>query len=183
MPPSLVRDPLCTIFALLKFFLLKLNMPNFNIASKMTLSFSCILKSLPHYETTPVAEKRAILNMSIKDVKSFRKEFQKIFLKEWKERRLSLFEKYHFESYKAFCYVGVESTEVTSDFSQKQEGGFKIVFYNVEDEAVAFIWMRQSGTEPVFRLMADLKRGSEEDEKALVHWQTHLIETAKLGLL
>lgn len=53
------------------------------------------------------------------------------------------------------------------------------MFYDKEGKPVAFIWMRQSGTEPVFRLMADIKNGTEEDEKALVLWERKMIETAK----
>ena len=41
--------------------------------------------------------------------------------------------------------------------------------------------MRQSGTEPVFRLMADIKNGTEEDEKTLVNWEKEMIENAKTG--
>jgi len=174
--PSVVRDPLCTIFALLKFFLLKLN-----VSGKPLSSFSQLIQSLPRYQTTPVAEKRAILQICIEHVSSFRKDLQKVFLKEWNERRFSLFEKYDFASYKAFSYVGIETTEVTSDFSQTKEGGFKIVFYNSQGKAVAFIWMRQSGTEPVFRLMADIKSNNEEDEKALLHWEREMVEIAKKG--
>ena len=62
-----------------------------------------------------------------------------------------------------------------------KEGGFKIVFYTQDGKAIASIWMRQSGTEPVFRLMADLKDGDAEDEKALLLWQKGMIDIAKKG--
>lgn len=179
IPPSLVRDPLCTIFALLKFFLLQLDVCELGVCVAPISSFSYLIKSIPHYQTTPVAETRAILHTNIEHVKVFRKALQQVFLNEWKARRLSLFERYDFASYKAFSYVGTETVEVTSDFSAKTEGGFKIVFYNTQGEASAFIWMRQSGTEPVFRLMADVKEGLEEDEKALVLWEKEIIELAK----
>lgn len=40
---------------------------------------------------------------------------------------------------------------------------------------IAFIWMRASGTEPVFRIMADIKNASEDDEKMLVEWEKRMI--------
>ncbi len=176
IPPSLVRDPLCTIFSLLKFFVLKLN-TSVEVAS----TFSQLMKILPHYETTPVAETRAILHTHIEHVKYFRENLQKIFLNEWKMRKLNLFEKYDVANYKVFSYIGTKTIEVTDDFSKETEGGLKIVFYDRQSKAVASIWMRQSGTEPVFRLMADIKNGTEEDEKTLVNWEKEMIENAKRG--
>ena len=49
---------------------------------------------------------------------------------------------------------------------------------------ISFIWMRSSGTEPVFRLMADVKNvrelnssvADEEDEIFFVSWEKEMIE-------
>jgi len=215
VPPSLVRDPLCTIFSLLKFFLLDLDISPLSsfseaglssrvmapvetaspseltsvskissrLASRATRlsSFSQLLTLLPHYETTSVSDEHAILHIYIEHVRRFRGEFQKLFMQEWKERSFSLFEKYHMQNYKAFSYSAGETIEVTDDFARVKEGGFKIVFYTQDGQAIASIWMRQSGTEPVFRLMADLKDGEAEDEKALLLWQKGMIDIAKKG--
>ena len=183
IPPSLVRDPINTLFALLKFFLLKSeNMTIFNHwlkakkeEKKEYFDFSDIVASLPHYSTTPVASERAILKCKIDDYRAFRKTFQKIFLNEWQEKNKKLKELKGILSYKAFGYVGKETIEITNDFSLTDKGGFKIIFYGENDEKIAFIWMRASGTEPVFRIMADVKSACENDEKEFVEWEKKMI--------
>jgi len=38
------------------------------------------------------------------------------------------------------------------------------------------MWMRGSGTEPVFRVMCDVKGNNPEMEKELLEWETQLIQ-------
>ena len=71
--------------------------------------------------------------------------------------------------------MGKETIEITNDFSLTDKGGFKIIFYGENDEKIAFIWMRASGTEPVFRIMADVKSACENDEKEFVEWEKKMI--------
>ncbi len=183
IPPSLVRDPINTLFALLKFFLLKSeNMSLFNHwlkakkeEKKEYFNFSDIVASLPQYSTTPVASERAILKCKIDDHRAFRKAFQRIFLNEWQEKSKKLKELRGILHYRAFGYVGKETVEITNDFSLTDKGGFKIIFYGENDEKIAFIWMRASGTEPVFRIMADVKNACENDEKEFVEWEKKMI--------
>lgn len=58
------------------------------------------------------------------------------------------------------------------------KGGVKIIFYNDKNDALSFIWMRASGTEPVFRIMADIKNGTENNEKMLISWEKDMITQA-----
>ncbi|MGP1520709.1 MAG: phosphoglucomutase [Treponema sp.] len=183
IPPSLVRDPMNTLFALLKFFLVKydgLSLFNHWLKARNEkvcehFSFSDIVASLPCYSTTPVASERAILRCKIEDYKAFRTAFQKVFLSEWQGKCEDLKKSYGILSYRAFGYVGKETVELTYDFSLTDRGGFKIIFYGENDERKAFIWMRASGTEPVFRIMADVKDAGEDDEIAFVEWEKKMI--------
>ncbi|MGP1440503.1 MAG: phosphoglucomutase [Treponema sp.] len=183
IPPSLVRDPMNTLFALLKFFLVKydgLSLFNHWLKARNEkvcehFSFSDIVASLPCYSTTPVASERAILRCKIEDYKAFRTAFQKVFLSEWQGKCEDLKKSYGILSYRAFGYVGKETVELTDDFSLTDRGGFKIIFYGENDERKAFIWMRASGTEPVFRIMADVKDAGEDDEIAFVEWEKKMI--------
>ncbi|MGP1415991.1 MAG: phosphoglucomutase [Treponema sp.] len=183
IPPSLVRDPMNTLFALLKFFLVKydgLSLFNHWLKARNEkvcehFSFSDIVASLPCYSTTPVASERAILRCKIEDYKAFRTAFQKVFLSEWQGKCEDLKKSYGIVSYRAFGYVGKETVELTDDFSLTDRGGFKIIFYGENDERKAFIWMRASGTEPVFRIMADVKDAGEDDEIAFVEWEKKMI--------
>ena len=183
IPPSLVRDPMNTLFALLKFFLVKydgLSLFNHWLKARNEkvcehFSFSDIVASLPCYSTTPVASERAILRCKIEDYKAFRTAFQKVFLSEWQGMCEDLKKSYGILSYKAFGYVGKETVELTDDFSLTDRGGFKVIFYGENDERKAFIWMRASGTEPVFRIMADVKYAGEDDEIVFVEWEKKMI--------
>ena len=65
-----------------------------------------------------------------------------------------------------------------SDWSESGKGGLKVIFKDDAGTSVAFIWMRGSGTEPVFRVMCDVKGDNVEEEKELLAWETELIEKA-----
>ncbi len=69
-------------------------------------------------------------------------------------------------------YMGTDSVAGTgSDIRGKRtRGGFKIIFKKQSGENAGFIWMRGSGTEPVFRVMADIEGSSKENEKYLLNW-------------
>ena len=64
------------------------------------------------------------------------------------------------------------------DFSKSGKGGLKIRFFGKNLKPLAFIWMRGSGTEPVFRIMCDVKGNAPELEKALLSWETEMLEKA-----
>ena len=61
---------------------------------------------------------------------------------------------------------------------QAQGPHTKILFKDKNDQPLAFIWMRGSGTEPVFRIMCDVKGNKPEEEKELLEWETKLIKEA-----
>jgi phosphoglucomutase len=51
-------------------------------------------------------------------------------------------------------------------------------FYDAADRAVGFLWMRGSGTEPVFRAVVDIEGDDPEAEAELLAWHRRMIETA-----
>ena len=58
--------------------------------------------------------------------------------------------------------------------SGKETGGLKIVLTaNGKDKA--FLWMRGSGTEPVFRVMADIESNNPSAMMDLLSWQRELV--------
>lgn len=193
IPSSRVRDPLNTLFSILKIFFLKDSLGLFREWQKalgieqkdeMPITFSKIVNSLPCYSTTPVAEKRAMLKIKIEDGRRFREAFQTVFLEEWEQKKKDLKEKYRIENYKAFSYVGTNVKDISRDFSLTSVGGFKIIFYDKAGFPISFIWMRPSGTEPIFRIMADVKNVrreksdilGDEDEIFFVDWEKKMIE-------
>lgn len=62
--------------------------------------------------------------------------------------------------------------------SGEERGGLKILFTDSDGQHPAFVWMRGSGTEPVFRILADLAGSDREQEARLLAWHRNLVERA-----
>ncbi|EMB23266.1 hypothetical protein [Treponema denticola] len=191
--PAKVRDPINTIFAILKLLLIKTEFMKkglFHIwcekskqmdKYKPDFTLTDILKTLPQYTTTPTGEKRAILKIRTEDHALLKGRYQKIFEEEWAKKKDELKSRFGIVRFRSFSNNGTRQTEDLKDFSVSGKGGLKIQFYNSKDEPLGFIWMRGSGTEPIFRIMADIKGLSLEDEKYLVEWQGEMVRRADLG--
>ncbi|MCQ2592907.1 MAG: phosphoglucomutase [Treponema sp.] len=186
--PSSVRDPLNTIFAILKLLLLKENglfelwCKKRNIPFNSDFTLTDILETLPKYATTGVSESRAILHVSNTNHSELKASFQNAFEKSWASRKDELKEKYNICSYEAVITNGTKETKAVEDYSLSEKGGLKIIFKDSTDSPIAFIWMRGSGTEPVFRIMCDVKDYSNNMEttarieKELLEWETELLK-------
>ena len=189
--PSCVRDPLCTIFALIKLLVLRdektlegTKKGLFHIwcdASgqpekyREDFTLSDIIASLPVYTTTGVSEPRAILKINTKDHSKLKANFQKIFQAEWERHKEELKNLYGFDSYEAVITNGTKETRNVQDFSKSGKGGLKIIFKDSTLAPLAFIWMRGSGTEPVFRVMCDVKGDRAKQEHRLLEWETQML--------
>ncbi len=176
--PSAVRDPLNTIFAIIKLLSikdqLKLWCEKRGAALREEPSITDILSTLPAYTTTGVSEPRAVLHIETTDHAVLKGKFQAIFEAEWNKKRDEL-QKYGIERWEAVITNGTKETRGVTDFSQSKKGGLKILFKGKDDTPLAFIWMRGSGTEPVFRIMCDVKGTNAELERNLLAWETELL--------
>ena len=187
--PAAVRDPINTLFAIIKLLLIRDNnyreglfhtwckKSNQEELYKPDFTLETIIKSLPAYQTTGVSEKRAIMHIKTTDHSTLKAKYQTNFEAAWKKEKDSFFKDFGISSWKAFSCNGTVETELKDDFSISGKGGLKIIFYGKEDtDKKAFIWMRGSGTEPVFRVMCDVKGTNEEEEHKLLDWHKALIE-------
>ena len=179
--PSAVRDPLNTIFAIIKLLNIKELFEEWCKRSgnkfSENYSLSDILNTLPVYTTTGVSEKRAVLHIKTKNHSALKAEFQKIFEEQWKTQKCFL-EQYGIFGWECDITNGTKEICGEKDFSKSGKGGLKIRFFGKNLKPVAFIWMRGSGTEPVFRIMCDVKGNAPELEKALLSWETEMLEKA-----
>ena len=148
------------------------------IEYKADFTLSDVLESLPVYTTTGVSEPRAILKVKNTDHAALKKAFQKNFEASWEQKKAELEKSYGISSYEAVITNGIKETRGVTDYSLSGKGGLKILFKDSGDQPVAFIWMRGSGTEPVFRIMCDVRGDNAEEEKALLAWETELIQKA-----
>ena len=179
--PSAVRDPLNTIFAIIKLLSIKELFEEWCKRSgndfSENYSLSDVLSTLPAYTTTGVSEKRAVLHIKTKNHSALKAEFQKIFEEQWKTQKCFL-EQYGIFGWKCDITNGTKEICGEKDFSKSGKGGLKIRFFGKNLKPLAFIWMRGSGTEPVFRIMCDVKGNAPELEKALLSWETEMLEKA-----
>ncbi len=188
--PAAVRDPINTLFALIKMLVIRSTKTKKGLFElwcessnqmekyKENYTFVDIINSLPNFTTTGVSEQRALLKIQTRDHAKLKANFQKEFFISWDNKKDKLKDMFGFVAWEAAATVGTKEILNIDDFSVSGTGGLKIRFFNKESEAIASMWMRGSGTEPVFRVMVDIKNGSEELEKELVNWETELLEKA-----
>ncbi|MFI3258263.1 MAG: phosphoglucomutase, partial [Spirochaetales bacterium] len=187
--PAAVRDPMNTLFALIKLLTLKSNGDTpglFELWCKKSgqpekynqnFSFADISETLPHYTSTGGSEKRGLLHIKSKNHITLKANLQKLFVAAWEEKKDSLLSAYGIVSWDALATVGTEEKSCTEDFTLSMSGGLKIRF-KTQEGISASVWMRASGTEPVFRIMCDAKGKNTETEKELLDWVTKLLEKA-----
>lgn len=188
--PSAVRDPLSTLFALLKLLLLKdkdghpglirIWLERTGAAARRQEDFTLagILETIPPFTTTSVFEKNAQIRIRERDHAALKRRFQHIFEKEWPQRKSRLEQQAGITSWTAVRNNGITQAECTRDFGESGKGGLKVIFRDPENRNKAFIWMRGSGTEPVFRVMADAEGADNPLEKELLEWLTSMIRRA-----
>ena len=118
--------------------------------------------------------------MKVQEAKALQLDTAKAFQKEWEAKKTELAEKFGITSWREINTIGTESYEGVGAEARKTgvKGGLKILFSNREGKDIAFIWMRGSGTEPVFRILADIESSNPDDERYLINWQHHLVEEA-----
>jgi phosphoglucomutase len=209
--PSSVRDPLATVFALIKLLTVRSGArqsgahgaglfelwknaaqaaginsgvsetaENVRQNTEQTVTLAEIIASLPLCCSTGASAPEAKLQVTTNDHALLKDRYQKIFEKEWNEKKEQLRQRWGITSWEARAAVGTEETRKLSRFGDAQSGGLKIVFTSAgsekpEDEK-AFIWMRGSKTEPVFRIMADADDPALERE--LIAWQRAMTSAA-----
>jgi len=190
--PSTVRDPIDTLGAIIKLLLIRSAEKRglFEIwcaLSKQTglyrqdFTMADIISSLPVFVTTETISGDAMINVKSRDHGLLKGRYQKIFNREWEEKKQLLKKKYGISEWRAIAYNGTVEKRNLADFAEAGRGGLKIEFLNLAGETAAFIWMRGSGTEAVFRLMADAVGPDNDLERALIEWQRHMTLESDIG--
>lgn len=139
-----------------------------------------ILRSLPQFQTTSAFEPQAKLSIRSSDHGALKSEYERVFKASWGGKKAELSARFGIRSWVVINYEGINETHgVGSGFrSGAERGGFKVLFKDEIGTPIAFLWMRGSGTEPVFRVMADVESSSPEDEAYLLDWHVAMIREA-----
>ncbi len=190
--PAAVRDPINTIFAFLKLLLLKdcggrpglfrLWCEKSGQGDKYKSEFGIgdILETLPRFMTTKVYEPRAVITIKTRNHGFLKASYEDVFWREWDDKKEYVKSRYGIHSFSEINYEGTNERHGFGKTyrSGKERGGFKILFKDAKGQQIAFIWMRGSGTEPVFRVLADVEGDDPEKEAWLLDWHRAMIHEA-----
>ncbi|GBU28200.1 phosphoglucomutase [Treponema sp. R8-4-B8] len=188
--PSAVRDPVSTVLAVAKMlsisstvdrsglFEIWLRLSNQTEKYREDFTLADIIASLPPFVTTPVYNKDAVLQIKTKDHGELKNRYQEVFLREWDKRKEQLKQRFGICSWEAIAYNGTAEKRNLTRFGEAGRGGLKILFFNGDGTGTAYIWMRGSATEPVFRVMADAEGADVGVERFLLDWQRKMIMEA-----
>jgi len=192
--PASVRDPLATVSALLKVLLVRggdgASQGLYRIWLEKTgrgpeyrgdFSLGDVIASLPAWSTTSAFEAEAMLKIKSADHAALKARYRDAFLAAWQRDRAEFERRLGAVSWKSFASKGSSEFATDGDFAASGKGGLRIVFSDATGKDVAFVWMRGSGTEPVFRVMADVgafacRTGSADANQAwLLDWHRALV--------
>jgi len=188
--PSAVRDPVHTVLAIVKLLALRSNAGEsglFKIWCERSgqeekyrddFTLADIIASLPQFVSTSAYSESAVLRINTKDHALLKDRYQKIFLREWEEQKNELKMRFGIYGWEAIAYNGMNEKRNPARFGEAGKGGFKICFKDGAGREIAFIWMRGSATEPVFRIMADTEDFDKKFERFLLDWQRRMIAEA-----
>lgn len=159
--PSKVRDPLGTLMTLLS----------------CGLDVQSILKELPTYTTTDAFSPLAGMKVPFNDFAAFKTLYEKAF-----ESNFFKIQSPEINSYVEYQLEGTRNEKIPgpSGRSGNCRGGLKYLLKDAEGEDSGFIWLRPSGTEPLLRLLVDLKGDKVELHDKLLNFQRELISSISL---
>jgi len=190
--PAAVRDPLNTLGALLKILLLRSTEEKPGIFEiwchlseqtdryKEDFDLQDVIDSLPAYTTTSAFDDRAMLRIKTMDHGELKKNYETVFLRDWELRKDDLRDRFGIVSWEEWNQEGTSSVPgVGPEYrSGAQRGGLTIRFRDEAGSFLGFLWMRGSGTEPVFRVLVDWKGSDPVAEEYLLNWQKSMIMEA-----
>ncbi|MEA2063284.1 MAG: hypothetical protein U9P14_06280 [Gemmatimonadota bacterium] len=187
--PGKVRDPLNTVLGLIKLVRLEgvldilrsrlecLGAGWGKMLSEENPSLEQISRALPVYCSTGSYEKRAVIGIQSKDHDALKAEYEKIFRNRWAGLSPGLESRLGITGYRFVYYEGVREIRGEQEPGSAGRGGFKVLLEDKGGRQAAFLWMRGSRTEPVFRVMADAA-SSASDERYLLDIHREIIEEA-----
>lgn len=196
--PGSVRDPLSTLGSLIKLLCLK-SVPSrpgrpgraglFELwcersgqseAYRSGFTLADVLATLPAWTTTPTSEDRAMLKIATTDHARLKAAFEALWPREFEARRDELKRRFGITAWDEVNYEGqAEKPGVGAAFrSGRHTGGLKVLLRDAKGQPSACLWMRGSGTEPVFRILAEVRGVDPSGEADLLSWLSRLVGEA-----
>jgi phosphoglucomutase len=129
------------------------------------------------FTTTGAFDADALVRLETRDHALLKKEYEALFCRSWFDRAPALAEAHGIRSYQILNYEGIRTLPGPANRNGREDGGWKAEFLDERGQPVAFIWMRGSRTEPIFRVMADVQ-GTKAFEQELLHWHREILSQA-----
>ena len=188
--PAAVRDPLNTLFALAKLLLLRDDTQGeglfhlwCGISGRKELyredfTLAGVLAGFPSYTSTSAYEPEAVMPIKTLDHAALKASFEAFFPASWAEKKNYLKQRWGIVSWRQINSEGTVLREGVGPQYRTgaQKGGLKIELIDGAGEIKGFLWMRGSGTEPVFRVAAEIEGRDPEGEKYLLGWLREMVE-------
>jgi phosphoglucomutase len=194
--PGSVRDPLSTLGSLIKLVSLR-SRPGrpglFELWCRRSgrpelysadYTLADVVATLPRWTTTGTSEERAMLKITATDHGALKAAVEAAWPQAWESRKAELAQRWGIVSWSEVNYEGTaEKPGFGPAFrSGRQTGGLKIVLKDKAGKAAGCLWMRGSGTEPVFRILAEVRGDDPAGEADLLGWLTTLVRAADQSL-
>jgi phosphoglucomutase len=186
--PSSVRDPLGTVTALLKMLRVRsgpgkkgfFELWRDRIGEPYSPDFTLpdVLASLPAFTTTSAYSEAARMSITCADHALLKGRYQKIFLREWERQKKRFRSEWNIAGWEAAVYNGSAERRGVENFREAGRGGLRVFFYDEGGAERASLWMRGSGTEPVFRVMADVEGLNTALHDRLLGWHRAMLNEA-----
>lgn len=177
--PARVRDPMNSIMSVSKLYsipgLYDYLLEKLGCKGDGKVSLETIIDALPVYTTTPAFSKDAVLRIKCPDFEKMKLVYERILQEEVGEYLVAPLCRYEVRQIDGI----EESVGIGPNFRKPgSQGGYKVVFYDENDEFAAYIWLSKSKTEPVMRVMADVRGDNIELHDKLLAWQRSMVMRA-----
>lgn len=160
-----VRDPLMTLLSLLKF-------SQFKLANGKTAAENCLksveggtasvdlspwertFQMLPKWCTTDAFEGDALMPVPKIEHEALKTKYEQL-LQHHFEKETAFWQKLGVAKLSFYSNEGIQNIRGPGGRPAPGKGGLQVFLLNAESQPKGFLWMRGSGTEPVFRVVVD----------------------------
>ena len=198
MSPSTVRDPLLAIGSLLSLLFAddergialfdrwidrsRLRRGGGRIEADRSIGL--LIASLPSFATTETGDSRAKMELSVEDWGGFTRRYRELFRERWSREDTPFHRQAALlwaasSTPRAIYSTGDREIVATGQERPPSSGGIKIVVSRYDGVPAASLWMRQSGTEPLLRIIVDVEHPdasvAARSHDMLLKWHRSLI--------
>ena len=180
--PAKVRDPMNSVMTIAKLWSIPgLYDELMNALGRKggNVSLDALLAAFPKYYMTPAFSPDAVMKIKSKDWDALKAEYEKMIISEVeanKPENASGYEIRQYEGSSEEIGAGAEHRPCPST------GGYKVQFMGDDGKPVAYLWLSRSRTEPVCRVMVDVKDADMAEHDRLLAWQRSMVERADRAL-